>query len=141
MFAINLDIVFFCVESMNNSKPHSRYVRWILAMGVVLVGFAILSWIWNDQANFENQIANSQNKTNIEELLGNPDYSFPSKKQVVGKIEGGSYVFKPLPAKATAFNIRELPKVNGTACFYTDSWRGDSPIELGLSLGLGLVRH
>ena len=66
MFAINLDIVFFCVESMNNSKPHSRYVRWILAMGVILVGFAIL---------------------------------------------------------------------------YTDSWRGDSPIELGLSLGLGLVRH
>jgi len=94
-------------------------------MGVVLVGFAILSWIWNAQANFENQIANSQNKTNIEELLGNPDYSFPSKKQMVGKIEGGSFVFKPLPAKATAFNVRELPKVNGTACFYTDSWRGD----------------
>lgn len=82
MFAINLDIVFFCVESMNNSKPHSRYVRWILAMGVVLVGFAILSWIWNDQANFENQIANSQNKTNIEELLPSGDSSDGHEKRL-----------------------------------------------------------
>ena len=98
---------------------------YILGIAVLLVGFAALNWIWQTQSDLEKQIAGSQRMSDVDKLLGSADHSFGSKSEMVNQIEGGSFVFCLLPDKSNRLDVHALPEIDGTACFYLDSMRGD----------------
>ena len=109
--------------SLGMSRP--SFLRLFIVISLAsLLGYVLLTWIWNARTEFEEKLVDLQNKSSAAELLGAPDYSFSSKTEMIDEIAGGNFVFELLPARSETINIHELPEITGTACFYVDSFHG-----------------
>ena len=95
------------------------FLRLFIAISIaLLLGYALITWVWHTSTKFEEKLVNLQNRSNAVELLGTPDYSFSSKSEMIDEIEGGSFVFERVPARSETINIHDLPEISGTACFF-----------------------
>ena len=102
------------------SRP--LFLRLLIAISLAsIVGFVLLNRIWHASAQFEEILSSLRSRSDVTELLGTPDYTFNSNTEMIDEMEGGGFVFERLPTRPEAIDIRELPEINGTACFYINA--------------------